>query len=164
MSTAFPHTKPNHTTDTSAPVEIGPFHILVKRIKRSIEKNKEIVRIPFSKKVKKILKILERSSLISCDPRSYDDDDDDFIIRISVPSSKLTLSVIQEMRVMEMPIFYSFMGKEVKATFSDNNIKVSECSETYVVVYTLGEVHVLSTKSIARCEVYERDLTTATDL
>jgi len=160
MSTAFPHTKP-FSTGTSTPVEIGPFHILVKRIKRAIAKNQEIVRIPFSKKVKKILNILERNSLIS---RSYDNDDDDFVIHISVPSSKLTLSVIQGMRVMEMPIFYSFMAKEVKETLSNSNIKVSEYSETYVVVYTLNEVHVLSTKSIARCEVYERDLTTATDL
>jgi ribosomal protein S8 len=158
MSTALPHTKPDNT-DT--PVEIDPFQQLVGTIKSAIEKKQEIVRIPFSKKLKKILDILERRMFITCDPTNADED---FIIRIGIRIADSRYVFMEGMRVMEMPIFYSFMGKYVEKKLSNSSIKVSKYFETYVVVYTLHEVHVLSTKSIARCEVYKRDLTTATDL
>jgi hypothetical protein len=162
MSTAFPHTKSYYSTNSSTPVEIDPFQRLVDAIKNAIERNEEIVRIPFSKKLTKILDILEKRRFITCDPRS--NPDEDFIIHVGIRITGPRVVFIRGMRVMEMPIFYSLMGKEVKATLSNSNVKVAEYFETYVIVYTLERVHVLSTKSTARCGVYERDVTTAADL
>ncbi len=136
--------------------------LLATAINEASEKGKSRIFFPFSKKLNKTMKVLERNGLI-----------DEYHIRLSanppafeIPFFRSTTfgdkPYILKVSVLDMPILSTFVLEEAmrECELPDRRVLHSGETELYLVVETARGVHVLSTKSVTRAFWYKDDVET----